>query len=87
MERHRGEILGVNRDEGSFTLRNVTPEGKAMVVLHVTSETRIENAGDGSTMSFSDLAAGQRASVTARKEGTRRVAITVDVRLPKKGSK
>jgi len=82
--RYRGEILGVNRDEGSFTLRNVTSEGKELIVFHVQPGTEFTNAKDGSRMSFADLAAGCRAVVRARREGGRRLALAVEVRVPEK---
>jgi len=83
--RHRGEILGVDRDNGTFTLRKMTVDGKDLVIFHVTPETVYES-GDGRTkISFSDLAAGMRATVDAVRRDGRIDAIRVEVKPPKKG--
>lgn len=85
-ERYRGEILGVDRENETFTLRRIDADGKDLVVFHVTPETVYENAGDGGKLSFADLAAGLRATVDAARRGGRNEAIGVQIKFPKKRS-
>jgi len=83
--RQRGEILGVNREDRTFTLRSLTADGKELTLFHVTDETSITEAGEGAKLPLASLAAGQRVAVRSRRQGDRRVALEVEIYRPGDG--
>jgi hypothetical protein len=79
--KHRGEILGVNRQERTVTVRSELPEGKELHVFYVGDETIIRRKRSKErNLSIGDLAPGDTVWVTARREPGRKVAVEIVVK-------
>ncbi len=78
--KQRGEILGVNRQERTVTIRSELPEGKELHVFHVDDETiiRRKRSKEGD-LSIDDLDPGDVVRVTARRDPGRKVAVEIVV--------
>lgn len=79
-ERHNGEILGLDREAGTLTLRSVHRDIKELAVFQVTEETVISEKGRKSGIPLQELRPGDRITVISQRREGQRVALEIRIR-------
>ncbi len=75
-----GEILGLNRQERTLTLKVTRPDVKENIVYHVPEGSTIRSERSGARLTFEDLRPGMRVTVTGFRDGERRIATQIVIR-------
>lgn len=83
---HRGEIMSVDREAKTITVKIVTNDSRENHVYHVVDGVTVIRDPDQKVISFGDLKAGQHISIHSRREKGDRVAMEITLK-PAKGSK
>lgn len=84
---HPGEILGVDRDAKTVTIRVAKIDDKETHVFHVTGKTVIKDKATGKILSLADLASGDKVIVKGGHREGKRVALEILVRPDKERGK
>jgi len=84
---HPGEILAIDTNAKTFTVRIVKLEEKDTHVYAFTDKTTIKDKETGKALTFADLSVGDKVIITGRHKDGKRVAIEIVVKPEKKKEK
>jgi Cu/Ag efflux protein CusF len=79
-EQYSGEILGVDRNAKTVTVRTPTSGGKETHVFRVSERSVLTDKKSGRTLAIEDLQAGDAVSLTSEHAGGERVVLQLTVR-------